>query len=83
MPITAERQSLIFAVIENNTYGQSMPRADWTRETTLADAGLDSLGKIEIMLELEDSLGIVLEEKDFEGVETLGDILDRIEKVAA
>ena len=53
-------------------------RAGLARETRLADSGIASIEVISILFAIEDKYGVRVEEKDIEGCETLGDLIDRL-----
>ncbi len=48
-------------------------------EDTLASLGLDSLDLVEVMLEIEDTLGIEFASEEIGEVQTLGDVLKLID----
>ncbi len=51
-----------------------------SRDATLADLGLDSLSAVELVFELEEELGVELDEQqaDFATLGEAADLLDRI-----
>ncbi len=56
-------------------------RAPVTRETHLQeDLEIDSPRMIDIVLEVEDRFGITLQDADIQSAQTVGDILDMIER---
>ena len=59
------------------------PRADLRRELKLADAGIASIEVISILFALEDRYGVVLNENDLIGCETMGDLIDRFRAALA
>ncbi len=63
-------------VVEVLKQHSSLDGLEVTRETTFKDAGIDSLDFVEILMELEESLGIELElEENFENVGELVDFV--------
>lgn len=46
------------------------------------DLGADSLDVVELLMALEDEYGITLPENEVEGVKTVQDIVDMMEKIA-
>jgi acyl carrier protein len=50
---------------------------------SLADSGMDSLDVIEVLMVVEERYGIVIDASDVEGVETLGDVIDVIVRMAS
>jgi acyl carrier protein len=55
----------------------SKPADAITRDTELvADLALDSAKAFELLVKLEDGLGVDIEEEDAAGLNTVGDILD-------
>jgi acyl carrier protein len=53
-------------------------RAKLVSEATLESLGIASLDVISIVFALEERFGVVLEQSDFEGVESLGQMVDVI-----
>lgn len=53
-------------------------RSTLTPEATLQSLGIASLDIISIVFALEERFGLVLEQADFEGVESLGQFIDLI-----
>ncbi len=53
-------------------------RAKLAPEATLESLGIASLDVISIVFALEEKFGVVLEQSDFEGVESLGQMVDVI-----
>lgn len=63
-------------VVEILKQHSSMEGMEVTRETTFKDAGIDSLDFVEILMELEEALGVELElEENFENVGELVDFV--------
>lgn len=50
------------------------------RESTRGDLGVDSLEWVEIMIELEDLLGIDMDADEFEFLTTMGDLADLVDR---
>ena len=55
--------------------------AEITRESKFADLGIDSLDTVEMLMNLEDKIGIEVELE--EKVETVGELVDYIERKTA
>jgi len=53
------------------------------KDTQLSDLGIDSLGAITILYELEDKLGIEVPNEVLDSLKTIGDILNRLEQIVA
>jgi acyl carrier protein len=53
--------------------------AQVTPESLLADAGVDSLGVIELMLQIEDEFGITLRDDEQPALATVGDLVAYID----
>lgn len=51
--------------------------------TRLDDLGIDSLGAITILYELEDELDIEVPNEVFDSLQTVGDILTQLEQIIA
>ena len=47
----------------------------------LDDLGADSLDVVELLSRLEDELGIIIPDEDVEGLVTVGDVANEIEKL--
>jgi acyl carrier protein len=54
-----------------------------TDQTRLDDLGIDSLGAITILYELEDKLGIEVPNEVFDSLVTVGDIMIQLERIIA
>lgn len=62
--------------------GGELP-VDITEDSGIDALGIDSLSLIEISMILEDDLGITLKSEEFEGAETVGDLLAVFARLAA
>ena len=51
-------------------------------QEVVKDLGADSLDVVELMMALEDEYGITLPESEVEGVKTVQDIVNMMEKIA-
>lgn len=51
-----------------------------TPETSLKDLGIDSLDLVEIVMQIEDELGITFEDEEIENFKIVQDVYDSIEK---
>lgn len=58
-------------------------RGKLTREATLEDVGLDSVGVVSVVFAAEEKYGVEIPDETFEGVKTVGDVLDRVEAIIA
>jgi len=63
----------LLAVIDNETGWQGKPIC---LDTTLDDLEIDSLGKLEIAIAIEDEFGVWLDDDKIQALETVQDILD-------
>lgn len=54
------------------------PESIGPEHVLMEDIGLDSLGVVEISMELENVFDIVIEDEDMEKVRTVGDVIDMI-----
>ena len=72
-------QEQILATIQKHAQD---PAVAITRESRIADVGIDSYGLIEVIFELEDELGIDIpynaNDSTFGEAETIGDLLDKL-----
>jgi acyl carrier protein len=69
----------IAQIVKESIPNYAHANADITEEATLKDLGLDSLDKIEISMELEDRLGITLDDDEIADVETVKDLIEVVE----
>ena len=59
----------------------SVPEDTVARSSSLAgDLPADSLDRVEIVMELEDELGVEIPEEDVEGLSTVGDLVSYLER---
>ena len=58
---------------------QDIDRAELTEETRFENLGVDSLDKVEIILEIEKNLDTLIEDEAIETLETIGDLISYIE----
>jgi acyl carrier protein len=70
--------SLFQAAVARRTRGQ-LPVL--TRETVIADAGLDSLALMETIGEIENELDVVIPDEDLLRLQTVGDVVDCVDRV--
>jgi acyl carrier protein len=49
-------------------------------DSKLSDLGVDSLGLVQMIFEIEESLGITLSDKDLENLKTVDDIMNLFKK---
>jgi acyl carrier protein len=74
-----ETLSLLFKQISNRI---GVKKDDLTPDTTLESLGIDSLGKIELLFDLEDYLGMKLPD-DRREINTIQDVADFIDSIKA
>lgn len=53
------------------------------RGTPLEQLGLDSLGKIDLAVAVEDRFGVPIHDEDLERFVTIGDIMDHLQRATA
>jgi len=59
-----------------------MPEADIDFSKSLSDdLGADSLDQVEIMMSIEDDLGITIDEEDYENIKSLSDLEQLLNKI--
>lgn len=51
-----------------------------TPDTTIEDLGVDSLDLVEAVMAIEDTFNIKIEDSDLEGLKTVNDFVDYVEK---
>jgi acyl carrier protein len=73
-------QPIVFKEIANHINCQPDDIATTTR---LDDLGIDSLGAITILYELEDKLDIEVPNEVFDSLQTVGDILIQLDRIIA
>ncbi len=70
-------------IIANHAVGLTTPP---TRETTIADLGIDSFSVVEIVYEIEEKLGIEVpfnaNENPFGDMKNVGDLIDAVKALA-
>ena len=54
------------------------PVSDVKLESTFGELGIDSLNGFHLLCELEEELGIVIPDDDARGLNSVGDVVDRI-----
>jgi acyl carrier protein len=72
--MTIDRDSVLDIIAEEAL----VDRAKLTPEATLESLGIASLDIISIVFALEERFGLVLEQSDLEGVQSLGQLVDLI-----
>ena len=72
--MTIDRDSVLDIIAEEAL----VDRAKLTPEATLKSLGIASLDIISIVFALEERFGLVLEQSDLEGVQSLGQLVDLI-----
>lgn len=70
-------------VIKEISYYTKREPSDLSLDTSLDDLGIDSLGAITILYELEDRLDIEVPTDIFDSLKTIGDIIIQLEKLTA
>lgn len=58
-------------------------RGKLARDATLEDVGLDSVGVVSVVFAAEEKYGVEIPDETFDGVKTVGDVLDRVEAIIA
>lgn len=79
----ADLQERVFEIIAKET---RRDRALLTRETKTEDLGITSLEMVEVLMQIEDELGVEIEldaGRAARELATLGDIADAVERLAA
>lgn len=78
----AELDSAILDIIRSHAVGLT---GDLTRETQIADLGIDSFSVVEIIYEIEEKLGVEVpfnaNENPFGDMASVGDLLDALNKL--
>lgn len=79
----SEIDSGLLDIIKDHAVGLT---ADLTRETLIADLGIDSFSIVEIIYEVEEKLGIEVpfnaNDNALAGMKTVGDLIDAVKKLA-
>ncbi len=70
------REDRIFEIVAENAH---QPRETLDRETSLIDI-LDSLGRVEVVMELEDEFELAIPENETDHILTIGQLIDEVEK---
>ena len=78
--MTEELQPIVFKEIADH---RKCHVSEITATTRLDDLGIDSLGAITILYELEDKLDIEVPNEVFDSLHTVGDILTQLELIIA
>lgn len=74
----------IFGVVKDHLVGRGLDAAAVTPEADLVnDVGLDSLDVTELTLGLEEHFGIEIPDEDLEGLRTVNDAVDLVERKVA
>lgn len=78
----ADHEQELLAIIKNHAVGLS---ADLTRDTPVADLGIDSFAIVEIVYEVEEKLGVEVpfnaNQNPFGDMKTVGDLLDAVQSL--
>lgn len=78
----AETEKEILAIIEEHAVGLTKPP---TRQTPIADLGIDSFSIVEIIYEVEEKLGVEVpfnaNDNPFGDMKTVGDLLDALDQL--
>lgn len=79
----ADMEAALLEIIKEHAVGLAGPL---TRETPVADLGIDSFAVVEIIYEVEEKLKIEVpfnaNENPFGEMKTVGDLIDALEKLA-
>ena len=78
----SEIESTMLAIIKENAVGLT---GELTRETPIADLGIDSFSVIEIIYEVEEKLGVEVpfnaNENPFADMSSVGDLIDALDNL--
>lgn len=55
--------------------------SDITKESKIKDLGADSLDIVEIIMKIEEAFNIEIQEKDFQKIETIKDMAEKIDSL--
>lgn len=79
----SDMESALLAIIKGHAVGLT---GELTRETPIADLGIDSFAIVEIIYEVEEKLGIEVpfnaNENALGNMKTVGDLVDAVKKLA-
>ncbi|MBI1365638.1 MAG: acyl carrier protein [Alphaproteobacteria bacterium] len=80
----ADIESALLEIVKEHAVGLA---GELSRDTPVADLGIDSFAVVEIIYEVEEKLGIEVpfnaNENPLEGMKTVGDLIDAVKKLAA
>lgn len=78
----AEIEPTLMEIVKDHAVGLT---GDLTRETEIADLGIDSFSVVEIIYEVEEKLGVEVpfnaNENPFGDMKTVGDLIDALNKL--
>ena len=74
----AEIQTKLIDIVRKE---KDVPDDKLTPETTLADAGIDSLDSLTILFGIEEEFGISIPDDRARAIKTFGDMIDVVEKL--
>jgi acyl carrier protein len=74
----AEIQTKLIDIVRKE---KDVPDDKLTPETTLADAGIDSLDSLTILFGIEEEFGISIPDDRARAIRTFGDMIDVVEKL--
>ena len=78
----AEMEAALLDIIKEHAVGLT---GELTRETQIADLGIDSFSVVEIIYEIEEKLGVEVpfnaNENPFGDMKSVGDLLDALDKL--
>ncbi len=78
----AEIEPTLMEIVKDHAVGLT---GDLTRETEIADLGIDSFSVVEIIYEVEEKLGVEVpfnaNENPFGEMKTVGDLIDALNKL--
>ena len=78
----AEIEPTLMEIVKDHAVGLT---GDLTRETEVADLGIDSFSVVEIIYEVEEKLGVEVpfnaNENPFGDMKTVGDLIDALNKL--
>ena len=74
-----EIEQCLIAIVEKE---KKFPAQKLTRDTPLADAGIDSLDSLTILFAIEEELHISIPDEDARAIRTFGDLVDVVRRLA-
>lgn len=75
--------AIVRGLIDSKLGNQSAVADDATMKLRLSDLGLDSIEKMDLVMQLEDAFGISLDEEDFLACDTVSELVRLIERTTS